>query len=60
MSETRKKVNLGATLREWPEAEKPAAEWDDLAARIDARVAAGDPGTTAASVSNEILFAEPL
>lgn len=60
MSETRDKLNLDAALREWPDAEKPASDWEERARSIEARVASGAPATSLASVSDENLFAAPL
>lgn len=60
MTETRKKVPLDAALREWPEAEKPAAEWEEMALRVDERVRSGVPGSTASYITDENLFAPPL
>ncbi len=60
MSETSKKVTLDAVLREWPEHGKAASEWEEMADRIDARVATGEPGASVAFVSDENLFADPL
>lgn len=60
MTETRKKVPLDAALREWPEAEKPAAEWEEMALRVDERVRSGVPGSTASYITDENLFAAPL
>lgn len=60
MSETPKKLRLDALLREWPEHEKAASEWEEMAHRIDERVATGEPGASVAFVSDENLFADPL
>lgn len=60
MSETPSKVNLDAALREWPDAEKPAPEWEERARSIEARIASGAPASSAASVSDENLFVAPL
>ncbi len=63
MSETPKKLSLDAALREWPEHEKAASEWEEMAHRIDERVGSGEAeqaGARVAFVSDEILFAEPL
>src|SRR3954469_532882 len=60
VSETLKKVKLDAALRERPEAEKPAMDWEQMAQRIEERVSAGYAGATAPYVSDEKLLAEPL
>ncbi len=63
MSETSKKVSLDAALREWPDLEKTAAAWEEMAQRIDERVRSDGPaapGATVAYVSTENLFSEPL
>jgi hypothetical protein len=60
VSETLKKVKLDAALRAWPEADKPAMDWEQMAQRIEERVAAGYAGATAPYVSDEKLLAEPL
>jgi len=63
VSETPKKLSLDAVLREWPEHGKAASEWEEMAHRIDERVARGGTGEAGASiafVSDENLFADPL
>jgi hypothetical protein len=60
VSETPKKVNLDLALREWPEAEKSAVEWDEMARTIDERVARGDLGASVAYVTERNLLSEPL
>lgn len=63
MSETPKKLSLDAVLREWPDAEKSAMDWEQMAQRIDERVAQprpSDAGATATYVADEKLLAEPL
>lgn len=60
MSETPKKVNLDTALREWPEIEKTAMDWEDRAQRIEERVRSGDAGASLASVPDEKLLGEPL
>jgi hypothetical protein len=60
VSETPKNLSLDAVLREWPEHEKAASEWEEMAHRIDERVARGEPGASVAFVSDENLFADPL
>ncbi len=60
MSETPKKLNVDVALREWPDAEKPAAAWDEMARRIDDRVRSGTPGATAPYVSDDDLLSAPL
>ena len=67
MSETPKKLSLDAVLREWPtvdgdphESQKPSMDWEQMARRIDERVASGDACVSVAYVSNENLLAEPL
>lgn len=60
MSETPKKLSLDAALREWPEVEKTATDWENLAQRIDERVQSGEAGATVAYVSDANLLAEPL
>lgn len=60
MSETPKKVSLDTALREWPEVEKSPMDWEEMALRIDERVATGAPSATVAYVSDENLFAAPL
>lgn len=60
MSETPKKLNVDVALRQWPDAEKPAAEWDEMARRIDDRVRSGEPARSISYVSDENLLAAPL
>lgn len=64
MSETPKKLNLDAALREWPDVEnspgKTPMDWENLAQRIEERVRSGEPGSSVAYASDENLFAEPL
>ena len=60
MSETPKKVTLDDALRAWPNDEKSPMEWEEMALRIEERVASGAPGATVASISDENLFAAPL
>jgi hypothetical protein len=60
VSETPKKLSLDAALREWPEQEKAASEWEEMAHRIDERVGSGESGASVAFVSDENLFADPL
>lgn len=60
MSETPKKLNVDVALREWPDAEKPAAEWDESARRIDDRLRSGEPARSHSYVSDENLLAAPL
>ena len=60
MSETSKKLSLDAALRAWPELDKPATDWEEMALKIDERVGTGATGETLASVSDENLWADPL
>jgi len=60
VSETPKKLNLDAALRQWPELEKPPMDWEEMARSIDERVRTGQPGSTAPTVSDEKLLSEPL
>ena len=64
MSETRGSnkgsVNLDAALREWPDAEKPQADWDDRAQSVMDRVQRGERGASAAYVADEKLLEGPL
>ena len=60
MSETPKKVNLDAALREWPDVEKSPVELDESAQAVVTRIQAGERGKTAATLSDENLFAAPL
>jgi hypothetical protein len=63
VSETLKKVKLDAVLREWPEAEKSAMDWEQMAQRIDDHVQSGDAigaPEGVSYVSDENLFAGPL
>jgi len=60
VSETPKKLNVDVALREWPDAGKPAAEWDEMARRIDDRVRSGEPARSISYVSDENLLAAPL
>jgi hypothetical protein len=60
VSETPKKVNVEAALREWPDVEKPAKGWDEFAATVEARVRSGEPGASVAYASDENLLADPL
>jgi hypothetical protein len=56
VSETPKKLSLDAALREWPEAEKPAMHWEEMAQKIADRLQIGPTDAVAA----ENLLAEPL
>lgn len=60
MSETPKKLNLDAALREWPDVEKSPVELDESAQAVVARIQAGERGSSAASLSDENLLAAPL
>jgi hypothetical protein len=60
VSETPKKVTLDDALRAWPDREKSPMEWEEMALRIEERVASRTPGATVASISDENLFAAPL
>lgn len=64
MSETPKKLNLDALLREWPAVEdspgKTEMDWEKQAQAIDERVRSGAPGSSGSYVSDENLLAEPL
>ena len=67
MSETRNKgnasVSIDAALRDWPtssETEKSAVEWDERADSVMGRLRRGERGASAAYVSDEDLFADPL
>jgi hypothetical protein len=60
VSETLKKVNLDAALREWPDVEKPEADWEALTHRIEDRLRSSRPGASVAAVPDENLFAAPL
>ena len=60
MSETPKKLILDAALREWPQVENSTRDWEEMARTIDERVRTGQPGASAAYVSDENLLAEPL
>jgi len=60
VSETPKKVNLDAVLREWPDVEKPATQWDEMARTVEDRVRSGGSGASVAHVSDENLLAAPL
>ena len=60
MSETRNKMNLDAVLKAWPEREKSAVEWEEMARSVEARLQTAEPSASAANVSDENLFADPL
>jgi hypothetical protein len=60
VSETPKKLSLDAALRAWPELEKPAMDWEEMARRIDERVQSDTLGPSVAYGSDENLFAAPL
>lgn len=60
MSETPKKLGLDAALRAWPDVEKTATDWENMAQRIEERVRSGETGASVAYVSDENLFAAPL
>lgn len=60
MSETLKKFDLDAALREWPDVEKSEADWEDLTRRIEESVRSSVPAATVAFVSDENLLAAPL
>ncbi len=60
MSETRKKVNLDAALREWPDVEKSPMELDESAQAIVDRVRSGEPAASAAYLDDEKLLGAPL
>ena len=60
MSETAKKLRLDAALSSWPEVEKSASEWEELARSIDSGVNASELGHSGAIVSSEDLLIQPL
>ena len=60
MSETRKKVNLDAALRDWPESRKSPTEWEDLARSIVGRATGPEPMAGLSSIDDEKLFSAPL
>lgn len=60
MSETRKKVNLDAALREWPDVEKSPMELDESAQAIVDRLRSGEQGASLAYLDDENLLATPL
>jgi hypothetical protein len=60
VSETRKKVNLDAALRDWPESRKSATEWEDLARSIVGRATGPEPMAGLSSIDDEKLFSAPL
>lgn len=64
MSETRNNrkpmPSIDAALREWPEAEKSASDWEERAESVMGRLRRGERGASAAYVSNEDLLSDPL
>ena len=60
MSETPKKLNLDTALREWPDVEKSATEWEESARTVEDHVRSGRSGASVAYVSDENLLADPL
>ena len=63
MSETSKKLSLDAALRAWPELEKPAMDWEEMAQKIDERIRGGEVYPMSAadgSVGDANLLADPL
>ena len=60
MSETAKKPSLDAWLRAWPEVEKPASFWENLARRVEARIDSAKVDATVADLPYETLCGEPL
>ena len=55
MSETPKKVNLDAALREWPDVEKSPVELDESAQAVVTRIQAGTCGLMIASPLVRVL-----
>ncbi len=60
MSETPKKLNVDAALREWPDVEKPATEWEEMARTVEDHVRSGRSGASVTYVSDENLLSDPL
>jgi hypothetical protein len=64
VSETPKKLNLDAALREWPQVEnsreKTPMDWEKNAQRIEDNLRSEVPPSSAAYVSDEKILAEPL
>ena len=63
MSETPKKLSLDAALRAWPELEKPAQDWEEMALKVEERIRSGATDAlsgSARSVDDANLLAAPL
>ncbi len=53
-------VRIDDALRHWPEVEQPPYDWDEAAASVQARVEAGEIGSTSQALSDDVIFASPL
>lgn len=60
MTETPRKKDLDALLREWPEASKSSMEWDGRAQAVMERLRSGSSSGSFDDVDDERLCAEPL
>jgi hypothetical protein len=52
--------SIDAALRDWPEAGKSDADWDERAESVMGRLRRGERGASAAYVSNDDLLSDPL
>src|SRR5260221_2396098 len=55
-----RRVNVDQALAAWPDRLDDAAAWDALGDRIEARLRTNEPGNSAATLSDDALFAAPL
>ena len=60
MSETPKKIDLSAALRDWPTIEKSESEREEMARVIETRLRSGEPFAGGSGLSDEQLLSNPL
>lgn len=51
---------LDAKLGDWPGVQRTDAEWDAMATAVERRLAAGERGTSLASIDDEKIFSDPF